>query len=209
MPRRRRCRYVTRSPDVCLFKPAGRPLSQIEEVIILVEEFEAMHLKDYLGLSQEECAKKMNISQPTFHRLINSLRNKISIAFVEGKAIKIEGGSFFMKSNYNKRSFKVAICSDEQSIDGEIASRLGRCNYFIIVEIENGKVKKHEAISNPHSQIQRGAGVEVAQMLAKTKVEIVICENIGPRALDVLEQFNIKVLNEKGSIKKALEDLLK
>ena len=208
MPRRRRCRHVSRSPDVCLFKPAGSPLSEIDEVIIYVEEFEAMHLKDYLGLSQEECANKMNISQPTFHRLINSFRNKISKALIEGKAIKIEGGSFLMKANLSKQKYKIAVCTDSNSLDGEIASRLARCNYFLIVEIENGKIKKHEAISNPHSQIQKGAGVEVAQMLGQLEVDLIICENVGPRALDVLKQFNIQFLNEKGSIKKVIEKLL-
>ena len=43
---------------------------------------------------QEKCAKKMNISQPTFHRLILSARKKISDAIVNGKAIRIEGGIY-------------------------------------------------------------------------------------------------------------------
>ena len=47
-----------------------------------------MRLKDLEGLEQEECAKKMNISQPTFHRLVLSARKKISDAIVNGKAIK-------------------------------------------------------------------------------------------------------------------------
>jgi len=209
MPRRRRCRYISKQPNICLYKPVSSTLREIDDVIIFIEEYEAMHLKDYLGLSQEECAKKMNISQPTFHRLIGSLRKKMSIAFIEGKAIKIEGGSFFMKSNFNKKKYKLAICSDSDSLDADVASRLARCNYFIIVEIENGKINKHEVISNPHIQIQRGAGVEVSQMLAKKNIELVICENFGPRALDVFKQFNIQVLNEKGSIKKVLEKLLK
>jgi len=33
----------------------------------------------------------MNISQPTFHRLVLSARKKIADAIVNGKAIKIEG----------------------------------------------------------------------------------------------------------------------
>ena len=70
---------------------------QLEEVILQVDEFEAVRLKDLEGLEQEECAKKMNISQPTFHRLVLSARKKISDAIVNGKAIKIEGGNFKYK----------------------------------------------------------------------------------------------------------------
>jgi len=39
-------------------------------------------------------SKKMNISQPTFHRLVLSARRKIADAIINGKAIKIEGGNF-------------------------------------------------------------------------------------------------------------------
>ncbi len=69
---------------------------KLEESILMVDEFEAVRLKDLLGLEQEVAAKKMNISQPTFHRLVLSARKKIADALVEGKAIKIEGGNFKM-----------------------------------------------------------------------------------------------------------------
>ena len=49
-----------------------------------------------LGLEQEAAAKKMNISQPTFHRLVLDARKKLADAIVNGKAIKIEGGNFKM-----------------------------------------------------------------------------------------------------------------
>jgi len=49
---------------------------QLDEVILHVDEFESVRLKDLEGLEQEECAKKMHISQPTFHRLVLSARKK-------------------------------------------------------------------------------------------------------------------------------------
>jgi len=85
---------VNLEPNVTYFKPRGIPLVELEEVILQVDEFEAVRLKDLGGLEQEECAKKMNISQPTFHRLVLSARKKISDAIVNGKAIKIEGGNY-------------------------------------------------------------------------------------------------------------------
>lgn len=94
MVRPRLCRRVRFNPDVTYFKPRGIPLSELEEVILHVDEFEAVRLKNLEGLEQEECAKKMNISQPTFHRLILSARKKITEAIVHGKAIKIEGGNY-------------------------------------------------------------------------------------------------------------------
>jgi predicted DNA-binding protein (UPF0251 family) len=66
----------------------------LDETSLMVDEFEAVRLKDLLGLEQEECANKMGISQPTFHRLVSSARKKIADAIVHGKAIRIEGGNF-------------------------------------------------------------------------------------------------------------------
>jgi predicted DNA-binding protein (UPF0251 family) len=94
MVRPRLCRRVRFSPNVTYFKPRGIPLRQLEEVILHVEEYEAVRLKDLEGFEQEECAKKMNISQPTFHRLVLSARKKVADAIINGKAIKIEGGNY-------------------------------------------------------------------------------------------------------------------
>lgn len=96
MPRPRLCRRVGFHPNVTYFKPSGVRMIHLEESILTVDEFEAIRLKDLDGLDQEECAKKMNISQPTFHRLVLSARRKIADAIVNGKSIKIEGGNFKM-----------------------------------------------------------------------------------------------------------------
>jgi len=96
MPRPRRRRRVRYRPDITFFRPEGVKESYLEESILTVDEFEAVRLKDLEGLDQEEAAKKMNISQPTFHRLITAARKKIADAIVKGKAIKIEGGVFRM-----------------------------------------------------------------------------------------------------------------
>jgi len=94
MVRPRLCRRVRFQPGVTYFKPRGIPLMELEEVILHVDEYEAVRLKDLEGLEQEEASKKMNISQPTFFRLLDSARKKIADAMVNGKAIKIEGGIY-------------------------------------------------------------------------------------------------------------------
>ncbi|MFC1956808.1 DUF134 domain-containing protein, partial [Chloroflexota bacterium] len=53
-------------------------------------------LKDLEGLEQEQGAEKMNISRPTFQRVLSSARGKIADALLNGKAIRIEGGNFEM-----------------------------------------------------------------------------------------------------------------
>ena len=94
MVRPRLCRRVRFNPNFNYFKPVGIPLRTLKETILNVDELEAVRLKDLEGLEQGECAKKMNISQPTFHRLVLSARKKLSDAIINGKAIKIEGGNY-------------------------------------------------------------------------------------------------------------------
>jgi len=96
MPRPRRRRKIRFEPNITFFRPEGVKKVDLEESILTVDEFEAVRLKDLEGLDQEKAAKKMNISQPTFHRLIRSARKKIADAIVKGKAIKIEGGVYRM-----------------------------------------------------------------------------------------------------------------
>jgi len=69
-------------------------MTDLEEVILTVDEFEAIRLKDADGLEQEQCAQRMNISQPTFHRIYLEARRKIADVIVNGKALKIEGGTY-------------------------------------------------------------------------------------------------------------------
>jgi len=81
-------------PGVTYFKPAGIPLRVLEEVQLSVEEAEAIRLEDLEGLEQEQGAEEMNISRPTFQRVLASARQKMADALLNGKAIRIEGGNF-------------------------------------------------------------------------------------------------------------------
>ena len=96
MPRPIKWRCVDFMPEVAYFKPSGVPLSMLDEVLLSVEEAEAIRLKDMEGLQQEECAQRMRISRPTFHRVLESARSKLAEALINGKAIRIEGGNFEM-----------------------------------------------------------------------------------------------------------------
>ena len=96
MPRPPKWRRVGFVPEVTYFKPAGVPLASLSEVCVSVEEAEAIRLRDVECLEQEECAKRMQISRPTFHRVLGSARRKLADALLHGKAIRIEGGNFAM-----------------------------------------------------------------------------------------------------------------
>src|SRR4030043_1289761 len=107
MARPRNCRRVGSVPGSNYFKPGGIPLSMLEDVILTVDEFEAIRLADLENLYQEQAAEKMNVSRQTFGRIIDSAHKKVAEALVKGKALKIEGGEFEMAA---MRKFRCSDC---------------------------------------------------------------------------------------------------
>jgi len=103
---------------------------------------------------------------------------------------------------------KIAISSMEKNINGNISDVFGRCSYFIIVDIEKGKIVETKVIENINVNQISGAGVFAAQLIAEQKVDVVITKNMGPRATDVLTQFNIEVYSGEGAIKEVLQEFI-
>jgi predicted DNA-binding protein (UPF0251 family) len=66
----------------------------LAQVVISVDELEALRLSDYLGLNQEDVAQEMNVSRPTVTRMLAKAHKAIAEALVYGKAIKISGGDY-------------------------------------------------------------------------------------------------------------------
>ena len=94
MPRPRRCRKIRFMPNFTQFSPTG--VKSPESLVLTLDEFESVRLKDLEGLGQDEAAKKMGISQSTFNRILKSARRKITESLVSGKLIRIEGGEYKM-----------------------------------------------------------------------------------------------------------------
>jgi uncharacterized protein len=94
MPRPTKFRRVEFFPKDTYFVPLGKPKCELQEVVLKVEELEAMRLKDIENLNQEQCADKMQISRQTFQNIIDEARRKVAVALSEGKAINITGGNY-------------------------------------------------------------------------------------------------------------------
>jgi predicted DNA-binding protein (UPF0251 family) len=97
-----KCRRVCFMPGVTYFKPAGIPMKLLEENQLSVEEIEATRLRDLEHLEQAQCAQRMNISRPTFQRILGSARKKIADSLLNGKALRIEGGNYELSASHCK-----------------------------------------------------------------------------------------------------------
>lgn len=104
------CRRVGGQPKAVVFKPAGVPACELEQVTVTLDEFEALRLADLEGLYHGDAAQQMGISRPTFGRILESARRKIAEALVHGKKILIEGGVVAMSE---MRTFICSACSHQ------------------------------------------------------------------------------------------------
>lgn len=93
MPRPRKRRHLSRAPQSLIFKPAGIPLFELRQVVLLPEELEALRLADLEEHTQEEAAVQMAISRSTFQRILTRARRQVALALTEGYAMRIEGNN--------------------------------------------------------------------------------------------------------------------
>jgi predicted DNA-binding protein (UPF0251 family) len=100
MVKPRKKRNVLYPPWMHSFGPHGHDIPGPEqEVVLTIDEYESIRLADHENLKQEEAASRMNISRPTFTRLVDSARKKIADAMINGKIIRIKGGSYVFLKN--------------------------------------------------------------------------------------------------------------
>ena len=90
MPRPKKKRCVQCRPDATYFKPRGIPLMDLEEVVLFIDEIEAIRLADHQDLYHEDAAVRMRISRQTFGRILNGAHRKVAGCLLKGKALKIE-----------------------------------------------------------------------------------------------------------------------
>jgi predicted Fe-Mo cluster-binding NifX family protein len=102
---------------------------------------------------------------------------------------------------------KICISSTGEDLNVQVDPRFGRCRFFLIVDIDT---MRFESISNESAMTSGGAGVQAAQTVAKTGVDVVLTGNIGPNAFQTLSAAGIKVLTgANGTIKDVIEEYKK
>ena len=85
-------RWISCDTRKRVFNPQNKVSNKQEDIFLTLDEFESIRLADLEGLKQEDAAKLMKISRPTFSRIISSAHKKIGDALVNIKTLKIEGG---------------------------------------------------------------------------------------------------------------------
>jgi predicted DNA-binding protein (UPF0251 family) len=110
-------------PEITYFKPAGIPLRELSEVILPLDEVEAIRLAELEDLDQEEAAKKMKISRITFQRILHRAHKKIAESLIYGKALRIEGGEIMAYQSRLGKALDKELVSDTKRTWGRNVGR--------------------------------------------------------------------------------------
>lgn len=110
------------------------------------DEIEALYLMDIVNMYQKEAAKKMEISRPTFTRILKNARIKVTSAIVSGYELKIED---------IKTSFNLAICSNDKN---NFSNTTPLDKQIFLYRVQKGVVLK-EILQNPANETDRPAHI--------------------------------------------------
>lgn len=206
MARPTRCRRICTEPAYDRFVPGG--IEAGDQVILTLDEYEAVRLIDLEKYTHAQCAKQMDISRTTATELYESARYKIADCIVNGKALSISGG------HYRFCDGKAALCcgkscrraessAGETAVkrkgekamriavtyeNGQIFQHFGHTEEFKLYDIEEGKVTGSQVVSTNG----QGHGA-LAGFLAEAKVDALICGGIGGGAQSALAEIGIKL----------------
>ncbi len=108
------------------------------------------------------------------------------------------------------KEMRVAVATvRDKGLEDVVSPHFGHTKSFTIIEIEDGKVKTFEVISNPAEALTHKRGLTIAKTLANKNVDAVILSEMGPGASAALQQFGIKTLIVRPGqkVKDALREL--
>ena len=194
MSRPMKKRRVSALPPCTRFMPQG--CEDAPEVTISLEEYECIRLLDYVGMTQEECARQMGVARTTVQALYLAARKRMAGCLVEGRPLVISGGSFELcpacqhsphpvRLSMQKGSnspMKLAVTYD----NGQIFQHFGHTEEFKVYTIENNEIKESHILSS--NGVGHGA---LATLLQEEDISTLICGGIGGGAQNALAQAGI------------------
>lgn len=204
----RKKRYARRLDSSRTYKPVGVQNNASETVFIKLDEFEALRLVDYEGLSQIQAGEEMHVSRATVQRLLLSGRKKFIDVILGHKNLEIKNEISNIKlkgeNNINIEEKIVKQIAFPTSDKVTVDEHFGRCKEFVIYTIEENEVKELIYLQTP----EHTPG-SFSRFLGSHSVDVVITGCMGEKAVNLLKNQNIDVvLGAKGRIDVNLSEYL-
>lgn len=179
-----------------------------EQVLLTIDEFEAIRLIDHEKKTHEQCARQMAVSRTTVTEIYERARGKLADCIVNGKTLCISGGNYVLCDgsawkSCGKNCRKINHASENQGVsrresgtmkiavtyeDGNVFQHFGHTEQFKVYEVTDGKIVDAQVVGTMGS----GHGA-LAGMLSDQNVDVLICGGIGAGAQVALAEAGIKL----------------
>ena len=190
MARPCRQRRIMRFPDHWLFS-AEDSEKKDDDNIMTLDEYEAVRLIDYEGLTQEQCAEYMNVGRTTVTAIYDSARRKLASLIVDGNRLRISGGVYVVASGKNsvmekkgEETMRIAVTYE----DGQVFQHFGHTRTFKLYDVNEGKIVGEQIIESDGP----GHGY-LAGVLKEAQADLLICGGIGMGARNALAEAGIEL----------------
>ncbi|UFH60222.1 DUF134 domain-containing protein [Sulfurovum mangrovi] len=140
-------RNITFKPKSLLFGPLTHKAKEM--IQMSDDELEALYLADFRGLYQEECAKQLGVSRPTFAKIIKSARKKVTEMLMYGKGIELL---------QEKRNFVLVYPTNDRVT---IHPYFLTAKLFAFAKIEEDSIVSISYIDNPVYQALHAKGITI------------------------------------------------
>ena len=195
MARPDRVKRICRLPHFYRFAPS-HDLTAGNTVRLQLEEYEAIRLIDYMGMTQQDCASQMGVSRACVQAIYRDARKKLSRFLIEGTSLVIEGGEVAVCGSVCMNNHAPDMCAEKEAAmklavtyeNGEIFQHFGHTETFKVYDVEDGQIVNSEVVS------ANGAGHgALAGFLSDLGVTKLICGGIGGGARNALAEAGIEV----------------
>ncbi len=194
MGREKTKRNLTYKPVFKDFVPENKPFTGV--TLLLDEEMEAIYLMDILNLYQEEAAISMEVSRPTFTRVLKNARQKLTRALVYGNKITVQDDDL---------GYIVALCSSSLE---DFNSILATDKYILIYKVQNDDVTLIKSFENDVFSKNLKPAIVLPQIFIKFKVNVFLSTRIGEGLKNSLFAKGIQVIEKQINKKEDLITLL-
>jgi predicted Fe-Mo cluster-binding NifX family protein len=93
---------------------------------------------------------------------------------------------------------RIAVATDgKDGLEDAVSNVFGRAQTFTIVDVEDEKIIGVSVLENPALSYRHGAGPIAIKMLIDDGVEVVLANELGVGASDILKQHNIIYIQVK------------
>ena len=194
---RQKCkRFTSFRPPCCQFNPhTVKPVK--ESITLLSEEVEALYLMDLLELYQEEAALKMEVSRPTFARIIKSARHKVALAILGGHSLHLEN---------TKERYVIALCSESETSPYRGLSPKSRYIHFFT--LEDHQMSEHHFMENPlFFDPEAKPTLLLSELFVNHRVNVFVTSTIGHGFKNTLTAKGIPVLLIEGMTEEEIKAL--